>query len=304
MKDNLRNFQKQMWYVIAPTLYNISPVLASKALFFFSMKQRLNLKNPKTFNEKIQWLKLYWQDPRVAQCADKYTLREYVTECGLDKILNPLYMVCKDPSEIEFSELPSRFALKVTNGCGYNYICKDKSQINEDNVRKLVSKWCSSRYAYQAAEVQYDKMETTIIVEKFIDGLDGGNVTDYKVFCFNGKPMITMVCEERGILGRPKYYFYDNSWSLLPYNNDSKDLISRNLKQHAPKPKSFDEMITYSKILSEPFPFVRVDFYEDNESPILGEMTFTPCGGIDSRLDSRVDRMMGDLIRLPKDKIL
>ncbi len=299
-----RRYQKQIWYKISPCLYRISPVFASRVLFFFSMKQRLNLKNPKTFNEKIQWLKLYWQDPRVARCADKYTLREYVIQCGLDSILNPLYMVCKQPSEIDFSLLPSKFVLKVTNGCGYNYICKDKSKINEDEVRDLALKWCNSRYAYQAAEVQYDKMDTTIIVEKFIDGLGGSTVTDYKIFCFNGYPKITMVCEERSQSGRPKYYFYDNEWKLLPYNNDSKALINKNIKKHAPKPISFDKMISYAKTLSEPFPFVRVDFYEDNDRPILGEMTFTPCGGIDSRLDSEIDRMMGDLINLPTSKIL
>lgn len=299
----IRKVLKRVWLLGSPVFYKISPVFASKILFLFSMKKRLNLKKPQTFNEKIQWLKLYWQDPRVAQCADKYTLRSYVKECGLDEILNPLYQVYKSADEIDFSVLPNKFALKVTNGCGYNFICKDKSKIDEEKTRKLVQKWTESRYAYQAAEIQYDKMETTIIVEKFIDGLDGAGVTDYKLFCFNGKPLITMVCEERSMEGRPKYYFYDNDWNLLPYNNDSKILLDEGVKQHKEKPTSFNDMIRYSEILSKPFPFVRVDFYEESLKPILGEMTFTPCGGIDSRLDKEVDKKMGALIKLPDKKL-
>lgn len=298
-KISLRNIGKQVWFRISPIAYKISPVFASKMLFLFSMKQRLNLNNPKTFNEKIQWLKLYWQDPRVAECADKYDLRQYVKKCGLDEILNPIYGIYKNVDDIDFEKLPDKFALKGTHGCGYNLICKDKSKLDIQEVKELANKWMNSKYAYVAAEVQYDKMEPKLIIEKFIEGIDGGVATDYKVFCFNGIPKLTMVCEGRGENQRAKYYFYNNDWEIIPYNNDSKEIISQGKKEHAQKPISFDDMIKYSEKLSNPFPFVRVDFYDVNGKPVLGEMTFTPCGGIDSRLDPKVDKLMGDLIKLP-----
>lgn len=297
--SKLRSLQKKVWLKSSGVFYNISPVLASKVLFLFSMKKRLNLKNPKTFNEKIQWLKLYWQDPRVAKCADKYDLRKYVESCGLEELLNPIYGMYTDVNNIDFDKLPERFALKGTHGCGYNLICTNKENLNINEVKKIAKKWMESRYAYVAAEIQYDKMIPKIIIEKFIDGIDGHVVTDYKVFCFNGKPMLTMVCEGRGEGERAKYYFYDNFWEAKPYNKDSTELIKRGRKEHADKPKSFDDMIKYAEILSKPFPFVRVDFYDVNGKPILGEMTFTPCGGIDSRLNPEVDLLMGNLINLP-----
>ncbi|EOU1888146.1 glycosyl transferase [Clostridium perfringens] len=300
---SIRNIQKKIWLKNSGILYNLSPIIATKILFFFSMKKRLNLNNPKTFNEKIQWLKLYWQDPRVAKCADKYDLREYVEQCGISEILNPIYGVYRNVDDINFNELPKKFALKGTHGCGYNLICKNKYELDIEKAKETAKKWLKSRYAYTAAEVQYDKMEPKIIIEKFIDGIDGESVIDYKVFCFNGKPYVTMVCEERGENKRAKYYFYDNEWNIKPYNNESKNIINEGHNKHANKPKSFDDMIRYSKILSKPFPFVRVDFYDVNGKPILGEMTFTPCGGIDSRLDSKIDLLLGKLIKLPEKYI-
>ncbi len=302
-KFKIRNLQKNVWFKMSPIFYNISPVLASKILFLFSMKKRLDLRNPKTFNEKIQWLKLYWQDPMVAKCADKYDLREYVEECGVGEILNSIYGVYESVEDINFEKLPKKFALKGTHGCGYNLICKDKSKLNINDAKEISKKWLNSRYAYVAAEVQYDKMKPKIIIEKFIEGTNGKSLVDYKIFCFNGNPIVTMVCEERGKDKRAKYYFYDNYWNILPYNKDSKEIISNNKICHENKPKSFNKMIEYSKILSKKFPFVRVDFYDVDGKAILGEMTFTPCGGIDSRLDKDVDLLMGNLIELPEKLI-
>lgn len=300
MNSMIREFQKKIWSKVSKYAYKVSPVFASKLLFLFAMKKRLDLKNPKTFNEKIQWLKLYWQDPRVAVCGDKYDLRFYVKECGLEEILNPIYGVYTDVNDINFDDLPEKFALKGTHGCGYNLICKDKNKLDINEAKEKAETWLKSRYAFVAAEIQYDKMEPKIIVEKFIDGIDGNVATDYKVFCFNGQPHFTMVCEGRGEGQRAKYYFYNNDWDILPYNNDSKQIYNGNIKYNAEKPKCFEEIIKYSEVLSKPFPFVRVDFYEVNSKPILGEMTFTPCGGIDSRLDPEIDLMMGELIKLPE----
>lgn len=300
---NRRKFLKEIWLKIAPIAYNVSPKFATKLLFLFSMKKRLNLKNPITFNEKLQWLKLYWQDPRVVQCADKYELRGYVEKKQMSNLLNPIFGIYERVSDIPFENLPNKFAMKGTHGSGYNLICKDKSKLNIEEARKIAQEWLESRFAYVAAEIHYDKMKPRIIIEEFIEGIDGETVSDYKIFCFNGKPHVTMVCEGRDENVRPKYYFYNNEWDLVPYNNDSKQLIDKNINKHKEVPKSFNDMIKYAEILSEPFPFVRVDFYESKGKPILGEMTFFPCGGIDSRLDPKVDLEMGQLIKLPNKYI-
>lgn len=300
----VREIQKKIWFYISPAIYNLSPVLASKMLFLFAMKKKLNLKNPKTFNEKIQWLKLYWQDERVAKCADKYDVRAYVKDCGLEHILNPIYGVYTNENDIDFEKLPNKFALKGTHGCGYNIICKDKRSLDLIEVRRICNKWLKSRYSYISAEIQYDKMKPKLIVEEYIDGIDGRSAIDYKIFCFNGKAHFTMVCEDRDKNQRAKFYFFDNNWNILEYNNDSKILKQQKVKESSEKPVSFDDMLKYAEELSKPFPFVRVDFYNVNGKAILGEMTFTPCGGIDSRLDKEVDLFMGNLIKLPKEKIV
>lgn len=195
---NIRNKKKRIWFKISPIIYNVSPVLASKIVFLFAMNKRLDLKNPKTFNEKIQWLKLYWQDPRVAMCADKYELREYVRECDAKEILNPIFGVYKNFDHINFELLPDKFALKCTHGSGYNIICENKDDFNIYEVKKKVNKWMNSRFSYIGAEIQYDKMEPKIIIEKYIEGIDKHPPIDYKMFCFNGKVCLTMTCEGRG----------------------------------------------------------------------------------------------------------
>lgn len=301
---SLRDQAKKGWLFISPVIYNISPILATKLLFLFSMKKRLNLKNPQTFNEKLQWLKLYWQDPRIPICADKYEVRNYVEEYGFSELLIPLIGVYRSVDEIDFDNLPNKFALKGTHGSGYNIICKDKTKLNIENIKGIANKWLKSRYAYVAAEIQYDKMEPKLVIEEFISGIDGEVITDYKVFCFNGKPEVTMVCEGRNENKRAKYYFYDNEWNIVPYNNDSKEIISQHKLNHKDRPNSFNDMINYARVLSKPFPFVRVDFYEVNGKPLLGEMTFVPCGGIDSRLDPKVDLMLGKLLKLPSEKLI
>jgi len=295
----IRKLEKYIWLKICPILYKFSPEVASKILFLFSKKQRLNLKEPKTFNEKIQWLKLYWQDPRVSKCADKYEVRKYAEEMGLVEILNPLYGVYDNVKNIDFENLPNKFALKCSHGCGYNIICKCKDDLNIDEVKEKVNKWMKSRYAHVAAEVQYDRIKPRIIVEEYIKGINGHPPIDYKLFCFNGKVNFTMVCEGRGEAEYPQFNFYDNDWNVLHYYNNLNQINLNNRKHYLEKPESFKKMKEYAEKLSLQFPFVRVDFYEINEKPILGEMTFTPTGGIDSFFDKNTDLLLGNLIKLP-----
>lgn len=293
MKPKLRKIYLMIRKPIIANLVKISPVIATKVLYRMAFKRKINLKKPITFNEKLQWLKLYWQNPLVAKCADKYDMREYVIECGCSNALNEVYGMYTNVNDIDFDKFPNQFAIKGTHGCGYNIICTDKKLLDKDNTKIQLNKWLKERYSLVAAEIQYDKMLPKIICEKYIRGKNSEVPNDYKVYCFNGKPLFTMACVDR-IDGKASYYFFDNNWCLLPYNDASK-----NCKVIIEKPNSFSEMIEYCEKLTKPFPFVRMDFYDTDRGAILGEMTFTPAGALDSALSYDIDKLMGDLINLP-----
>jgi hypothetical protein len=270
-------------------------VLASKYLYKRSTGKKLNLKKPQDFNEKLQWLKLYWQHPLVVKCADKYEMREYVKSCGCEEVLNELYGLYETTSEIEWDNLPSKFALKCTHGCGFNIICDDRNKLNKNETLEKLNRWLKIDYSLYDAELHYAKMKPRIICEKYIETNAGFLPNDYKIYCFNGKVHCTMVCTLRS-KGRPDLDFYDRSWEIkLPY--DKRSLLSN---REFARPKSYEKMIEVAEKLSKPFPFVRVDFYDFNDTAILGEMTFTPVGCADNDYTDEGLKKLGELIKLPQ----
>lgn len=294
--SNFRIIGKKIWLRFSPIIYTISPVAASKILFMLSTKRNLNLKNPKTFNEKLMWLKLNWQHPLVSQCADKYELRQYVKQCGYENIMPQLYGVYDNVKYIEWDKFPEKFVLKCTHGCGFNIICDDKDKLNKNEAIVKIKKWMKTRYAFEAAEVQYDKIKPKIICEEYIETPAGFLPNDYKIFCFNGEPRLTLVCTERSkILKRD---FMDINWNPMDIEDDvwrSKSLII--------KPKSYDSMLEICRRLAKPFPFVRIDFYDNNGVPVLGEMTFTPSGCAGRYFNEKGLNLLGYMIDLPQKYI-
>lgn len=284
---------KKIYEKIISFLSVLSPVLATKVLYFKFFHKRLDLNNPRTLNEKILWLKLntYNHNPLVTQCADKYRVREYIKSTGCGAILNELYAVWDTPDEIIWDSLPDRFVLKCNHGCGYNIICPDKKKLDTKVAHKQLKAWLKEDYWKLKAEVNYKAIEKKIICEKFIDGENQERLNDYKVYCFNGKAQCVLVCTNKD----RKFYFYDRDWNLLRINPDSKNAPeSFSLK----KPNRIDQVFRYAEILSEPFPFVRVDFYVENEVIIFGEMTFTPAAGLDTKRLYDTDVYFGDLLKL------
>lgn len=276
-------------------LYKISPVYASKYLYFVCTGKKLNLKNPQNFNEKLQWLKLYWQNPLIVKCADKYGIYEYVKSCGNEEILNELYGVYESTSEINWDKLPNKFALKCTHGCGYNVIANNKNELNQKEVFNKINKWLGESYGYRAAEIHYDKIEPRIIVERYIETDAGLMPNDYKIYCFNGKAKLALVCSDRGT--KLKLNFVDLDWNRLDIG-----IPSFSSPEMPSKPSCFDQMIKYAENLSKPFPFVRVDFYDYNGKPILGEMTFTPAGCMATYYNDKGLKQLGDMLVLPHEK--
>jgi len=256
----------------------------------------LSLENPRTFNEKIQWLKLYDVSPLKTRLTDKYLVRDWVKEKIGEQYLVPLLGVWNDFSEINFSLLPKQFALKCTHGSGWNILVPDKQKLDRKSAARSINKWMEQNFAFcLGLELQYRDIVPRIIAEEFI-GSQGTPPDDYKVFCFGGKPMFIQYLTDRN--NEMKVAFFNAEWQRLefayayaPYRGD----VSR--------PKNLDEMLRLASVLSEGFPFVRVDFYVLNNGDIkFGEMTFTPASGC-CRLPYKLDCEWGKLIHLTKDVV-
>lgn len=290
IKNAYRTFRK--------SITRISAVLATKIMYRIAFNKKINLIDPKTFNEKLQWLKLYWRDELKSYCTDKFEVTNYAKEMGCSEITNEIYEVYSSVDEINWDKLPNKFALKCTHGCGANIICYDKSKLDINESIKKLNKWMKEDYGLEYAEIHYSDIKPRIICEKYLETDSGILPIDYKIFCFNGIPKITMLCRDRKV-GRAKYYFYDNDWNIKPYNEDGLLAIKNKEKKIINSmPKSFSKMLKYAELLSKPFPFVRIDFYEVKGKPILGEMTFTHSGCLEKEITTQADEEMGSWINI------
>ena len=256
-------------------------------------KEDLDLDNPQTFNEKIQWSKLYDSTPLKTRLSDKYLVREWVEKKIGAQYLIPLLGVWDKFDEIDFDKLPDQFVLKANHGCGWNIIVKDKLKFDIEDARSKFSEWMKTNFAFKwGLELQYLNIPPKIIAEEYLE--NGNNdLYDYKVFCFNGKAESIMFLSERktGL----KMAFYDLNWNKLPFTYS----FPRN-EENIPKPKNLDLLIELAETLAEGFAHVRVDFYILNDGSIkFGEMTFTSAGGTCKWNPPEQNRIYGDLIKLP-----
>ncbi|MCR5610593.1 MAG: hypothetical protein K6F68_01990 [Clostridiales bacterium] len=295
--------QKYPWLAerFRRALCRISPMLNTKVTYKMKFHRKLDLNDPKTLNEKIQWLKFntYRDDPLVKQCADKYAVRKYVEDCGLKQILNELIAAYDSPEKIEWDRLPDRFALKMNVGCGMNHIVSDYSAEDPEALRKEVRKWFrASRTQWLGySELQYRDVKPYALVEKYLGNAEKKTFPeDYKVYCFNGRAEFVLVCVGRESGDIPKYYFLDRDWNLARINRDSKNAPEGFT---IPKPACMDELFGAAETLSKPFPFVRADFYIHEDRVIFGELTFTPAGGMDTARLPETDKFMGEMLKLP-----
>lgn len=258
---------------------------------------RLNLKDPKRFTEKLQWYKLYYRDPLMAQCVDKYEVRSYVDQCGLGSILNQVYGVYDSPEEIDFDRLPESFVLKDTLGGGGNAVIlvKDKSMLDEAAVRRQMAEWVHEpvHKKHPGREWVYDGRKHRIIAEKMIvSNPDTGGLIDYKFFCFQGKVEILYIVKNH------KMGFYDEQFiPLSVYRTDCiKDYPI--LKEKVDKMNNYEEMIVIAQKLSQRFPHVRVDLYDVDGNIIFGELTFFGGSGYMTFEPDEFDYILGEKLQL------
>lgn len=291
-KDNhgiLYRFLKKALFIIS----GISPVLATRLIYFYHCKKILHLKNPKSFNEKINYIKLYInkQNELITQCADKIEVRKYVASKQLEDILINVIGIYDNIDEIDWKTLPSKFVIKCNHGSGFNIICHDKEKYNENEIKSQLKKWLLIDYGRYTSEIHYCKIKPRIIIEEDIAGIEG-NLLDYKIFCFEGKAKYIEV-----VTGREKeevfYEYYDLNWNKCNFTKNK--YLSKNILS---KPNNLGEMIKIAEKLSSEFKFVRVDLYNVNNKIYFGELTFTPSGGCCTKFTDEGEIILGDCIKL------
>lgn len=263
-----------------------------KLIFKKHVGYKLNLKNPQTFNEKLQWKKLYDRKAIYTKLADKLEVRNYVKEKIGEKYLIPLLGVWNKFEDIDFLKLPEQFVLKCNHDSGSVIVCKDKKNFNYNLAKEKINKKLKNNLFFYAREWCYKDIKPKILAEKYIEDYDLGELRDYKFFCFNGVVKMMYIASER-MKGDTKFDFFDNDFNHLPVLNahpNSSTIIK--------KPINFEKMMELSSMLSRGIEHVRVDFYEANGKVFFSEMTFYHNAGLTSFIPKEYDYLLGSYINL------
>ena len=252
--------------------------------------KKLDLGRPETFNEKIQWCKLYDRNPLRTLLSDKYKVREWIQEQIGDKYLNRLLGVWDNVESIDWDELPKQFVLKATHGSGWNIVVDNKEKLNIELCKKDMRMWLEKNWAYMAGlELQYKDIIPRIIAEEYIENTPG-DLYDYKIFCFHGKAKYIWFVKGRKNL--TESVIYDLEW-----NRQSITYKFPVCKEKVPRPKYLNEMVKLAECLAADFAHVRVDFYVLNDDSIrFGEMTFSSTSGTCEWIPNKYNKLLGDCI--------
>jgi len=264
-----------------------------KIKYFLVTEKHLNLKEPKTFNEKLQWLKLYDRKSTYTKMVDKAEAKKYVAGIIGEEHIIPTIRIYNSFEEIFFEELPDQFVLKTTHDSGGVIICCDKQTFDIVAAKRKINKHLKINSFYRTREWPYKNVQPRIIAEKYMVDESGYELKDYKFFCFDGKVHYIQVDFDRHI--NHKRNIYNTSWDLqdftIQYPNDINHKI--------PKPESLDNMISFANKLSEGFSHLRVDFYTINGDIYFGELTFYHGSGTESFVPEEWDYKFGSLLKLP-----
>ena len=255
--------------------------------------RKLNLKEPQTFNEKLQWLKLYNRKNEYTTMVDKALVKEYVAKrIGKEHII-PTIGIWDKFDDIDFEKLPQRFVIKCTHDSGGLIICKDKSTFDIDKAKQKINDRLKYKYYYHSREWPYKNVKPKIIIEQYMEDESGYELKDYKIFCFNGEPKFIMVDSDRFI--DHKRNVYNTKWEKLDLNINFPSTTV-----NYPKPKCLNEMLEFSKKLSKHIPFIRTDFYIINNKVYFGELTFYPGSGFQKIEPDEWNYKLGEMIDLSK----
>lgn len=305
MRQIMKRIRKLLYYLInEPSKIAIAILIRTailipdkiylRCLFRLRVGYKLNLKNPTSFNEKLQWLKIYNRHDLQTKMVDKVEAKKYVAELIGEEYIIPTLAVYDTPDQIDFESLPNQFVLKCTHDSGGIIVCKDKSELNQGEVRAKFSRWLKTNYFYQNREWPYKNVKPRIIAEQYMEDESGYELKDYKWFCFNGKPKALFIAADRGMENEEtKFDFYDMDFNHLPFTNGHP-----NASKLPRKPKGFDKMKELAAKLSVGEPHVRVDFYDINGCVYFGELTFYHWSGMVPFEPKEWDYIFGSWIKI------
>lgn len=264
--------------------------------YFAAFKKFCNFKNPKSFNEKLQWLKLHDHNPEYINMVDKATAKEYAASIIGKQYIIPTLGIWDKFEDIDFNLLPNQFVLKCTHDSGGVVICRDKSKFDINSARNTINKSLKQNFYYVGREWVYKKIKPRILAEQYVEDEHEHGLSDYKFFCFNGVADCVMLCVGRES-GHTKFYFFDEEWNLCRYNRSSQKIVD---PINIAKPQNIKEMFKVAEKLSSQLKFARIDLYNANGKIYFGEITLCPNGGFDSNILPEIDLYFGDKINIDR----
>lgn len=266
--------------------------------FKAQMGKELDLENPHTLNEKLQWLKIHDRKETYHEMVDKYKAKQYVANLIGDEYIIPTLGVWNNANDIDFKSLPDKFVLKCTHDSHGLIICRDKSKLDIQKTRKIMNHALKQDYYLRFREWPYKDVPHRIIAEQYMED-EEGTLTDYKFYCFNGKVDCVLTCFDR-MSGNVKYYFFDREWNLKRYNKMGQQAPEGFSK---PKPKNINKMFELAETLAiaSKAPFIRVDLYNIDGNIYFGELTLYPGSGFDRGRLTETDILFGNMLRLETD---
>lgn len=266
-----------------------------KFLWKHRMNYPLNLENPRTYNEKLQWLKLYNHNPSFTTMVDKYLVKKYVADIIGEEYIIPTIGIWDSVEDIDFGMLPNQFVLKCTHDSGGLCICKDKSKLDVVQARNKIKKSLNTDFYLLAREWPYKNVKRRVLAEQYMEDIETQELRDYKFFCFNGRPEFLFIATGRQSQKEPYFDFFDMDFKHLSFKHGHP-----NSPILPDKPKNFELMKQLSEKLSQGFSHVRVDLYEINGKVFFGELTFFHHSGMVPFEPQEWDYKIGELIKLPK----
>lgn len=284
------------WTINKGILKWIKDETCLKIKYKAALNQKLNIDNPQTFNEKLQWLKLYDRNPEYTKMVDKYEAKKYVANIIGEEYIIPTLGVYDKFEDINFATLPNQFVIKCTHDSGGLIICKDKTKLNIKEARKKINKSLKRNYFYTGREWPYKNVKPRIIIEKYMVDESKTELKDYKIFNFNGIPQFVQVDFNRFKDHQRK--LYSINWKELDFNF----VYPINKKVKINRPENLKKILELAKKIAKDHPFLRTDFYVINDKIYFGEITFFPEAGFGKFVPEEWDRKLGDMLKLPKEK--
>lgn len=268
-----------------------------KLIYRAKFSKKLNLNNPATFNDKLQWLKLYNRKKEYIKYVDKLAVRSFVSETIGEKYLTNLIKVYNNVDDIKWDELPNKFVIKCTHGSGTNIVCNDKTELNINTAEYRLKNWIKKNWYWFGREWPYKFIKPRIICEEFLSAGDGSPPPDYKFFCFSGEPKLVQVDFER--FANHTQNYYDMEWNFI----DVQGIYPNNKDVKLQKPERFEEMKNIARRLSKGILHVRVDLYLVNDKVYFGELTLYHLSGLGDFKSKELDRKLGQWLNIPNEYV-